>query len=174
MAGARWFMYRRQDSPGPGFVYNFETSSKRKMELFNKFRDSFTSDLLEINSARCIEEMNNMVQEKGDIAPAAPGRQHDDRPFAAALAHFAWDSVDCGALRISLIAAGATYERVAAAERGENVGGQALVDKLVYQFFSRAEEDAMEREEAGPWAHEDNPDPFLLSAAGWRARRGLA
>lgn len=174
MAGVRWFMYRRNDSPGPGFIYNFETSAKSKMMLFNGFRDGFTSNLLEINSARCIEEMNNMVQEKGDIAPAAPGRQHDDRPFAAALAYFAWDSVVCGALRASLIAAGATYERVSAAERGENVGGQAIVDRLVYNYFARAEAEAEERELAGPWAHEDNPDPFLLSAAGWRARRGLA
>jgi hypothetical protein len=175
MAGVRWFQFRRNDNPGSaGFIYNFETSSKSKMMLFNGFRDAFTSNMLDINSARCIEEMNNMVQEKGDIAPAAPGRQHDDRPFAAALAHFAWDSVACGALRGSMIAAGMTFERVSAAERGENVGGQAIVDKLVYSYFARAEAEAEEREAAGPWAHEDNPDPFLLSAAGWRARRGLA
>lgn len=158
MAGARWFLYRRIDNPGPGFVYNFETSTRRKFELFNLFRDCFTSKILTINSVKMLEEMANMVQEKGDIAPQAPGRQKDDRPFAGALATFAWNEW----FRNALIAAGATYERVTAAEQGHPEGPAAMVDRLVYSYFARAEEAALAAEEGGPWATDD-----------WRSERGF-
>jgi hypothetical protein len=158
MSGARWFLYRRIDNPGPGFVYCFETTQKRKFELFNLFRDVFTSKILVINSVKMLEEMANMVQEKSDIAPQAPGRQHDDRPFAGALAAYAWNEW----IRNPLIAVGATYDRITAAEQGHPEGPSAIVDRLVYTYLSRREEEAMEREEAGGWAQED-----------WRAQRGF-
>lgn len=158
MAGARWFLYRRIDQPGPGFVFNFETSAKRKMELFNLFRDCFTSDILTINSVQMLVEMNTMVQEKGDIAPQAPGRQHDDRPFAAALAVLGWDQW----IRGGLIAAGATYEAVTAAASGNPGGLRALADKLVFSYFSRRESEADAMEDGGGWANDS-----------WRSERGL-
>lgn len=159
MAGARWFLYRRVDQPGPGFVFNFETTAKSKLVLFNLFRDCFTSDILLINSLKMIEEMNVMVQERGEIAPQAPGKQHDDRPFAGALAAYAWNEW----IRGPLIAAGATYERVTAAEQG-NLGGIAsIADKLVYSYFSRRMAEDDELEAAGPWA----------GGGDWKGERGL-
>ena len=158
MAGARWFMYRRVDNPGPGFVYNFETTARRKMELFQLFRDCFSTDVLLINSVKMLEEMANMVSEKADIAPAAQGRNLDDRPFAAALAVYAWNEW----LRNALIGARAMYDRVMAEERGESTVAARMMDRLVYSYLGRRQEEAEEREAAGPWADE-----------GWRGSRGL-
>ena len=157
MSGARWFLYRRIDNPGPGFVYNFETTEKRKFELFNLFRDCFTSDILVINSVKMLEEMATMVQEKSDIAPQSPGRQKDDRPFAAALAVYAWNEW----VRNPMIAIGATYERVQASASGHPDGPRAIVDRLVYSYFQRAEAEA-EALDMEPWATDS-----------WRSERGL-
>lgn len=159
MAGARWYLHRRIDQPGPGFMLNFETTAKLKWELFNLFRDCFTSDILVINSAACIEEMNSMIQQKTEIAPQAPGRQHDDRPFAAALAVWAWEKW----LRMPLVAAGATYERVSASERGERTSQRDIVDRLVYSYFQKAEAEAAEV----------NDNPYWAAGESWRSDRGF-
>jgi hypothetical protein len=105
-----------------------------------------------------LEEMHNMVSEKADIAPAAQGRNLDDRPFAAALAVYTWNEW----LRNALVGAGAMYDRVMAEERGESTVAARMMDRLVYSYLGRRQEEAEEREAAGPWADE-----------GWRAQRGL-
>lgn len=157
MAGARWFLYRRIDQPGPGFVFNFETNMKRKFELFNMFRDCFTSEMMVINSVMMLEEMATMVQERADIAPQSPGRQKDDRPFAAALAVYAWNQW----VRNPMIAMGATYDRIQASAAGIPEGPRAIVDRLVYDFFRRSEAEA-ENADTQPWASDS-----------WRQERGF-
>jgi hypothetical protein len=160
MAYARWFMYRRVDNPGPGWVYNFETSQKRKWELFNLFRDCFTSEILIINSVKMIEEMAMYVQEKAEIAPLCPDTKkgHGDRAFAAALAVYAWNEW----IRNPMIAAGATYQRLTAEAAGHSTVAERMMDRLVYSYFQKKQEEADEMEEAGPWASDS-----------WRAERGL-
>ena len=160
MAYARWFMYRRVDNPGPGWVYNFETSTKRKWELFNLFRDCFTSEILIINSVKMIEEMATYVQEKAEIAPMCPDTKkgHGDRAFAAALAVYAWNEW----IRNPMIAAGATYQRLTNEAEGHSTVAERMMDRLVYSYFQRKQEEADEMADAGPWAHDS-----------WRAERGL-
>lgn len=143
---------------GEGMIPTHNTTVRRKFELFNLFRDHFTSHILILNSIKLLEEMATMVQEKSDIAPQSPGRQKDDRPFAAALADYAWNEW----IRMPLITAGATYDRISNAESGHPEGPRDMVDRLVYAYFQRADEEALAREDAGPWAQED-----------WKSARGL-
>lgn len=160
MSGARWFLYRRVDSLGAGFVYNFKTNASNKVALFNQFRDAFTSEQITINSVAMLEEMGDMVQEKPDSAPAAPGKLHDDRPFAAALSVWAWNEW----LRMPLISAGATYARVTAEAEGRNTVAERMLDRLVFDFFRRREAENDD---------DDGTEPAASSTEDWRERRGL-
>jgi hypothetical protein len=150
---ARWYLYHRPDSMGAGYVLNFETTWRTKMELMNQFRDSFTTDVLDIRSMPLLDEMSTMRQTRSDIAPEAPGKQKDDRVFAAALANRAW--IDH--LRNSLLQEGATYENVSAAEAGETTVMGTIVRRMVYDFFRTAEERA--------------ENPYVPSS--WMEDRGL-
>ncbi|HXE51223.1 MAG TPA: hypothetical protein VN663_22790 [Ramlibacter sp.] len=157
MSTARWFLYRRVDSLGAGFVYNFKTSASNKVALFEGFRNAYQTDTLIVNSMPMLEEMNDMVQEKPDLAPAAPGSLKDDRPFAAALAVWAWNEW----LRMPLIAAGATYDRVMNEAAGRNTVAERMMDRLVYSYFSRRE------------AEDDDDEPPAWAGDPWRQERGL-
>lgn len=148
MGGARWHIERKIDSPGPGYLFNFETNWRNKIRLLNHFRDSFTTQTLEIRSAGLLDEMSTMRQEKSDIAPEASGSNHDDRVFAAALANLTYVEH----LQAALVSEGATYERVSRSEDGVPDGRRDMVDRLVYDFFRRAEENA-EEEMGDPWMH---------------------
>lgn len=135
---ARWYLYHRPDSPGPGYAFSFETTWRTKQELMNQYRDSFSTDLLGIRSVHLIAEMMTVVQTKSEIAPEAPGRHKDDRVFSAALANRAWiDQV-----RSQLIQEGATYEIVTAGENGELSAQAQMIKRMVYDFFRSAEERA--------------------------------
>lgn len=158
MSTARWFLYRRVDSLGAGYVYNYKTNASNKIALFSLFRDAFTSEILVINSVQMLEEMADMVQEKPDAGPAAPGSLKDDRPFTGALAVWAWNEW----LRMPLIAAGATYERVMAEAEGRNTTAERMMDRLVYDYFRRREDGA-----------DDEPEPDAWASEGWKAERGL-
>jgi hypothetical protein len=107
LSAATWHMYRRIDSPGPGFQYNTVVSQRIKFHTMNILRDSFVVGLLEIRSIPLLEEMLNVVQDttKIDIGASAPGRLRDDRTFAMALANSTW----LENLRGGLISQGVTY-----------------------------------------------------------------
>ena len=135
---ARWYLYHRPDSPGPGFALAFETTWRSKMELMNQIRDSFTTDILMPRSLALLDEMRTIVQTRADIAPEAPGRYKDDRVFASALANRAW--IDH--LRTRLIHEGATYEVITAHEQGELNATQQTIRRIVYDFWRTAEERA--------------------------------
>lgn len=157
MSTARWFLYRRVDSLGAGFVFNFKTNSSNKVGLFENLRNAFHTDTLVINSVGMLEEMNDMVQEKPDLAPSAPGNLKDDRPFAAALAVWGWNEW----MRLPLIAAGATYDRMMAEAAGRNTVAERMMDRLVFDYFRRAE------------AAEDEGEPAAWASDSWKADRGL-
>jgi hypothetical protein len=135
---ARWYLYHRPDSPGPGFAFNFETTWRSKMEIMNQMRDSFTTDIFELRSLGLLDEMSTMVQTRSDIAPSGQGRKKDDRVFSAALANRAW--ID--QLRNRLLQEGATYEAVTLSEAGELSVTQQMIKRMVYDFFRTANERA--------------------------------
>lgn len=144
---ARWYLYHRPDSPGPGYQYNFETTWRTKMELMNQFRDSFTTRILDIRSLPLLNEMGTMRQTRSDIAPEAPGRQKDDRVFAAALANRAW----LDHLRSRLMQEGATYENISKTESGEYSAMGNFMRRLVFNFWRTAEERAENPYEPTSW-----------------------
>jgi hypothetical protein len=92
LSASSWHMYRRIDSPGPGYQYNTIVSQRIKFHTMNMLRDSWVSGLLEIRSIPLLEEMRNVVQDmtKIDIGASAPGRLRDDRTFALALCNSTW------------------------------------------------------------------------------------
>jgi hypothetical protein len=108
LSAATWHLYRRIDSPGPGYQYNTVVSQRIKYHTMNILRDSFVTGLLEIRSIPLLEEMLNVVQDntKIDIGASAPGRLRDDRTFAMALANSTW----LENLRGGLISNGLTWQ----------------------------------------------------------------
>jgi hypothetical protein len=132
--GMRWYLYHRPDSLGAGYVYNFLTTRDSKFDLMNRLRSAYTTRVLQVRSRPLLGEMQAVVQEGSTIE--APGREKDDRVVGAALANFAWDDW----VRPQMIANGMTYERVKAEEAGEISSSRVIVDRLVYNYFQRAEE----------------------------------
>jgi len=136
--GMRWYLYHRPDSMGAGYCYNFLTTRDSKFDLMNRLRSAYTTRVLHVRSRPLLGEMQAVVQEGSTIE--APGREKDDRVVGAALANYAWDDW----MRPQLIANGMTYERVRAEEAGEASASRVIVDRIVYNYFQRAEELANE------------------------------
>jgi hypothetical protein len=107
MGAASWYLYRRVDSPGPGFVYNSKIGRDLKFRWMNILRDSWVTNLLELRSVPLLDEMAIIRQEDSNIGASAPGRQRDDRTFAMMLATVTWVEN----LRNGLIANGVTWDR---------------------------------------------------------------
>lgn len=102
----RWYIYRRPDSPGPGFIFNFNTTFRTKLPLISDFRDNHITNMLIINSIPCLEEMLHVTQDGREVGAAAAGL-HDDRVFAAALANDTWNKH----IRPQMMHQNLTYER---------------------------------------------------------------
>jgi hypothetical protein len=146
---ARWYLYHRPDSPGPGYAISWETTWRSKVEILNQLRDSFTTGMLDIHSLPLLDEMSTMVQDKSDIAPEGAGRNKDDRVFAAALANRAW--IDW--IRGPLLQEGATYDVITAAEQGELSITQQMVKRIVFDFW-RGQEERAQAPETPTWLHD--------------------
>lgn len=132
--GMRWYMYHRPDAMGAGYVYNFLTTRDSKFDLMNRMRSAYTTRVLHPRSRPLLGEMQAVVQEGSTIE--APGREKDDRVIAAALANYAWDDW----VRPSQIAGNMTYENVSRAEAGELTVANRAVERIVADYFRRAEE----------------------------------
>jgi len=138
LPAANWYMYRRIDSPGPGFVYNSKIGRDLKFRMMNAYRDSWKSNLLEIRSVPLLDEMAIVRQEASDIGAAAPGRQRDDRTFASALANLTWIEN----LRPALIANGITWEGARKKAAGEvSAVGEILTHRVYSILRAQAEID---------------------------------
>jgi hypothetical protein len=118
---AQWYMYHRPDTMAGGYLWHFETTYRTKPVLMNMFRDSFATRMFEPRSARLLEEMAVMVQERSDIGPAAPGTDKDDRVIAAALCNHNWLEW----IRPSMIDEGQTFSVV---QRRENAERPSVTD----------------------------------------------
>lgn len=135
-SGVRWYLYHRQDSPGPGYQYNWKTSSENKQMIMNQVRDSFCMNMVEVRSFALADEMRTLVQEGVDIQ--ASGSNKDDRVFGAALAHRAW--IDW--VRPSMIDENQTFDRVRALEKARDEENPAtMVSYLVSDFFRMREQE---------------------------------
>ena len=138
METARYYLYHRPDSMTSGYAYHTQASHQITHEMLNKMRDAYSSNMLLIRSAPLVEEMLVVVQDGPHIG--APNRTKDDRVFAAALAHKAWDDW----IKTPMIHNGYTYEMATKKEKGELSEGAVIIDRMVVDFFKRAEERAQE------------------------------
>lgn len=130
---ARWFLYHRPDSMGPGYMYNWKTTLENKMLLVNRFRDSYNTQEMICRSVQLLEEMITLVQEGSSVHAA--GRGKDDRVMAAALAHYAWAEWQ----RTGLMANSETYDRAQAREQEVLRAGRPVIDWIVPNWFAQAE-----------------------------------
>lgn len=89
VSGIRHYLYRRQDSMGGAFAYQWQMNHREKERAMNTLRDYFERGMLEINSAECLLEFRNIVRNDGCIG--GEGEAKDDRVIAAALAIIAWN-----------------------------------------------------------------------------------
>lgn len=140
LAAANWYLYRRIDSPGPGYMYNTKVGRDLKFRMMNMLRDSWVTNLLEIRSIPLLDEMANVRQANSDIAaeigPSGTGKSRDDRTFALALAHLTWAEN----LRPGLIAQGITWEGTKAKEKGEISPLADRLNRRVYSLMKAADE----------------------------------
>lgn len=128
---ARWFLYHRPDSMGPGYMFNWKTSFENKSRLLNRMRDSYDTEQLIIRSMPLLQEMTTFVQDGGKLK--ASGRNKDDRVMAASLASMAW--VDW--IRPSMMANNQTYEVEQRKHQEKSLKG-AVIDWIIPNHFAQA------------------------------------
>ena len=148
-AQARWYLYHKADSPGAGYMANFETTWRTKMELMHGYRGVFSSREIVIRSLGLLREMSIVVVDDGSIgAPeSSDENMKDDRVFAAALASRAW--TDWG--RRDMIAQGLTYDVVMKAESGQETKQETAINSIVRNFLRTQEERANAEPEPPKW-----------------------
>jgi len=145
---ARWYLYRRPDTMGAGFCFNFETSWRTKAEIMHGLRGAYMTRELDIRSFRLLDEMTVVVQD-GDTIGAPESKSEackDDRVFAAALAWRAWTNW----MRAPMLAEGLTYAVVTEKESSDSGSKAHQLNDIVRRFFKTAEERAAELEAAPP------------------------
>jgi hypothetical protein len=138
LSTARWYLYHKPDSPGAGYVYNWNSTFDAKNRMLSGFRDAHVTDMLEIRSVHLLDEMSIVVQDGGEIG--APNKQKDDRVFGAALACEAWNRW----FRPQMLAEGYVYEMVMKMERGEQSAAENMISRLVQNTLKVMAEDEPE------------------------------
>lgn len=136
LAAANWYLYRRQDSPGAGYMYNTKLGRDLKWRMMNLMRDSWVTNLIEMRSVPLLDEMTEIRQTNLDIGASAPGRIRDDRVMATALCNMTWVEN----LRGGLIAQGITWEGSRAKEAGIISPQADLLNRRVYSILRAADE----------------------------------
>jgi hypothetical protein len=154
-ANARWFLYHKADSPGPGYVANFESNWRTKQELMHGFRGAYTAREVEIKSLKLLNEMKVVVIVDDRIG--APDSSNpdikDDRVFSSALAVRAWREW----IRPGMISDGLTYEVVMREASGESTNQPRIINNMVMRFLAQKQEEAENYvEPRGPKWHVDN------------------
>lgn len=144
--GARWYMYHRADSPGPGYQYHWKASSENTQTVMNQLRDSVALDMVEVRSIGCAIEIQSMVQDGFRIEPSVSSDK-DDRVYGLAYAHRAWIQW----VRPAMISNGETWESVTEMERNSEEGSHStMVSHIISEFFQQKdddrEEDAIEKQ----------------------------
>lgn len=123
----RHYLYRRQDTMGGAFAYQWQTNEREKERLFNTLRDYWERGFVHVNSGEALLEFRNIVRNDGRIA--GDGRAKDDRVFATGLAVIAWNDW----LMHQLIEEGLTYAAVQAARKLTEE--QTILQRQVMKFM---------------------------------------
>lgn len=147
-ANARWYLYHKPDSFGAGYVANFESNWRTKVELMHNMRSVHSSGELMTRSRKLLEEMTIVVID-GDVIGAPDSSnsdQKDDRVFGTALAVKAWTDW----IRREQLAQGQTYEVVQSEARNPTPKVARSINSIVYRFLARQEEEANKAPERGP------------------------
>lgn len=131
LSAARWYLYHRPDSPGNGYVYNFQTSINTKHPMMDQMRDAYVLERLVVVSEPLLNEMQRIVQDGSNIE--AEGSAKDDRVMATALAIEAWVKW----VRPGMIEKNLTFDRVSALEAKIALDPRAtLVGNVIQQFYA--------------------------------------
>jgi hypothetical protein len=148
-ANARWYLYHKQDSPGAGYLANFETSWRTKTELLHGYRGAYMTRELVIRSLGLLREMSIVVDNDGDVGAPESSDENckDDRVFAMALARRAWSDW----VQKDMLARGLTYEVVMREESGRETRQQTAVNSIVRNFLLTAEARASAEPEPPKW-----------------------
>lgn len=130
---ARWFMYHKVDSPGPGYVANFETNWRTKRELLYGVRGAYVTHELDISSVPLLKEMQNVIVDGDTIgAPDSSNEdQKDDLVFAMALAHRAWNEW----VKREMLSQGVTYEKVMSGVYANQTPQMRSMNGMVQRFL---------------------------------------
>lgn len=123
------YIYTRVDAMGVGANYHWETSTKRKIMILERFRDFVSSAKMRIRSAALIEEMKTVAREGDSIG--APQSMRDDRVVAAALSAYYWDTK----IKNLMITQRRTREAEAAKARASIVDQVALFNRNHLDMF---------------------------------------
>lgn len=126
---ARWYLYHRPDSMGPGFAYGFKTGFESKQRLLYRMRDSYETEMMVGRSMYLLEEMRTFVQDGGALHGS--GRNKDDRVLAASLANLAWVEW----VRPAMIANNQTYARETAKEIERRRREDATINDWLVPLF---------------------------------------
>ncbi len=131
VGGMREFFYSRIDSIGrTPTARGTKSTFGEKNRYMDSFHDYFERGMAVPHSHALIDEMKGIVRggDNDASAPAATGRNKDDRVIAAALACQMW--VD--KLRTPLMAKGVTYTRTS-----KEAGRQMSVQEVMQQRYAR-------------------------------------
>lgn len=137
---ARWFLYHRPDSMGPGYMFNWKQSFENKQRLLYRMRDNYDTEQLVPRSMLLLHEMVTFVQDGGKLH--ASGRNKDDRVMAASLANFAWAEW----VRPTMMAMGQTFEVEQAKANERSLKGGTVIDWIIPQHFENAKRARAEEE----------------------------
>lgn len=141
---ARWYLYHRPDSMGPGYAYAWKTSFENKQRICYRMREFYDLDELIPRSMFLLDEMRTFVQDGGKLA--ASGSNKDDRVMATALACIAYAEW----IKPGMIVLGQTYEVEMRKQMERERPQMAVIDWIVPNFLENQRRARESRE------HEDH------------------
>ena len=128
VAGIRHYLYKRQDTMGGNFAYQWQTNQREKERMFNCLRDYFERGMSEFQSRECVQELRHIVRDGASLG--GEGRAKDDRVVGACLAVVAWNDW----LMIDLNARQLTYAAEKMRETQE--AGENALQRTVMRFMA--------------------------------------
>lgn len=137
---ARWYLYHRPDSMGPGYAYAWKTTFENKQRICYRMRELYDLDELLPRSMFLLDEMRTFVQDGGKLA--ASGSNKDDRVMSTALAVIAYVEW----VRPGMIVQGQTYEVEMRKQMERDRPNMKVIDWIVPMHFANQKKDRESRE----------------------------
>ena len=129
IGGIRNYLWKKQDSLNAGYAYQWQTNTKEKIRMFSTLRSYFERDMIDINSAECVDQFRRIHRNGDQIG--GDGRAKDDRVVALAIAVMGWNDW----LMHELVAENRTY--VLEHREPEVKKIQSPVEHCVSDFFRK-------------------------------------